>query len=98
MAIGKTDFIAAIAARAKLAPAQAEALLDAISEVTAHELATEGSVRVPGLVNVVAKQCSARPGRNLRTGEACMVPAARRIRISPSAPLESKFKQAGGQN
>jgi nucleoid DNA-binding protein len=92
MAISKNDFIAAIAEKSGVALAQAEAVLDAISDVTAQELATVGSVRVPGLANVEAKLCTERPGRNLRTDQPCTIPAAVRLRIRPSAPLETKFK------
>jgi len=92
MAISKNEFIAAIAAQTNVAPDTAEAMLKAVSDIAARQLAIDGAVRVPGLVNIEAKKCSARPGRNMRTGEACMIPEATRVRVSPSAPLETKYR------
>lgn len=94
MAISKNDFITAISVQSGVASSQAEAVLDAISDIVARQLALDGNVRVPGLANIEAKHCSARPGRNLRTDEPCMIPASVRVRISPSAPLQTKYKAA----
>lgn len=94
MAISKHDFILAVAAQAGVGTQQADAVLEAVADVAARQLVADGSVRVPGLVNIEAKHYGERPGRNLRTDEPCMVPAAVRIRVKTSAPLESKFKAA----
>jgi DNA-binding protein HU-beta len=92
MAMNKDEFIAAVAKQANVSTVQAEAAIDAIGVVAARQLAADGAVRVPGLANIAAKQCAARPGRNLRTMEACIIPEAVRIRISASAPLKAKFE------
>lgn len=94
MPIKKDDFLGAVAQQAQVTPEQAGAVLDAVGVVVARQLAVDSAVRIPGLVNIVAKPCAARPGRNLRTGEPCIIPAANRIRISMSAPLDVKYKAA----
>lgn len=92
----KKSFLKAVAEQAKVSIAMAEAVLAATAKVTAHALATEGQVRVPGVASLVTKQYAARPGRNPRTGEAREVPAATRIRAKPASTLEADFAAAMG--
>jgi len=91
----KSDFIEAVAAQAKVAPALVESVLNGMAIIVPQELKRSGRVRVPGLCNMQAKQYGARPGRNLATGEDCVVPAATRLRLSPVTSLEAVFKGAG---
>lgn len=87
----KKHFMKSVADGAGVTIPQAEAVLNAASQVAAESLVRDGQVKVPGLATLVVKQYGPRPGRNPRTGEDRPVPAAKRVRIKPSTALQNKF-------
>jgi DNA-binding protein HU-beta len=85
MAMSKSQIIAAIAEKADITKAQADAAVDALVEL-AYQGADEGFT-VPGLGKLVKVDRAARMGRNPATGEQIQIAAKRvlKFRIAKAA-------------
>ena len=88
MSVNRTDLVAAIAERASLTKAQAEAALSAIQDVMVESLAKGEAVKVTGLLSVERVDRAARTGRNPRTGEEIAIPAGYGVKISAGSALK----------
>ena len=93
MSVNRTDLVAAIAERASLTKAQADAALSAIQDVMVESLAKGEAVKVTGLLSVERGDRAARTGRNPRTGEEIAIPAGYGVKISAGSAL----KKAGAK-
>lgn len=76
-----------------LCQADVEAVLQALKDVAAQELAAGGEVPLPGLGKLKTKDRAARMGRNPRTGEAVTIPARRVVVFAPSEKLNLCMKK-----
>jgi DNA-binding protein HU-beta len=85
MAMTKSQIIAAIAEKAEITKAQAEAALDTLADL-AYKGAEEGFT-VPGLGKLVKVDRAARTGRNPSTGEQIQIAAKKvlKFRIAKAA-------------
>ena len=84
----KTQLVAALAEEMGADKKTASAALDAIAAVTAREVASGGSLTLPGVGKVV---CRARPERQVRnpaTGETMTKPADKVVKISIAKALK----------
>ena len=88
MSVNRTDLVAAIAERASLTKAQADAALSAIQDVMVESLAQGEAVKVTGLLSVERVDRAARTGRNPRTGEEIAIPAGYGVKISAGSALK----------
>ncbi|NCD16179.1 MAG: integration host factor [Actinobacteria bacterium] len=88
MSVNRTDLVAAIAERASLTKAQADAALSAIQDVMVESLAKGEAVKVTGLLSVERVDRAARTGRNPRTGEEIAIPAGYGVKISAGSALK----------
>ena len=88
MSVNRTDLVAAIAERASLTKAQADAALSAIQDVMVESLAKGEAVKVTGLRSVERVDRAARTGRNPRTGEEIAIPAGYGVKISAGSALK----------
>lgn len=84
----KTQLVAAMAEEMGTDKKTATAALDAVAAVVAREVASGGSVTLPGVGKVV---CRARPERQVRnpaTGETMTKPADKVVKISIAKALK----------
>ena len=88
MSVNRPDLVAAIAERASLTKAQADAALSAIQDVMVESLAKGEAVKVTGLLSVERVDRAARTGRNPRTGEEIAIPAGYGVKISAGSALK----------
>lgn len=88
MSVNRTDLVAAVAERASLTKAQADAALSAIQDVMVESLAQGEAVKVTGLLSVERVERAARTGRNPRTGEEIHIPAGYGVKISAGSALK----------
>ena len=75
--MNKTDLVAAVAAKAGLSKADADKAVNAVFDSIAGALKVGQEVRAPGFGTFSVTSRSARQGRNPRTGETIMIPAAK---------------------
>ena len=80
----KRDLTQAIAAKAGLTNAQAEAALDAFGAVITEALVADKKVQLPGVFTAATTQRAEREGRNPATGEAMTIPARRVAKFTPA--------------
>lgn len=85
----KRELIQAIAAKAGLTNAQAEAAIDAFGEVLTEALVADKKVQLPGVFTASTTQRAAREGRNPATGEAMTIPARRVAKFAPATALRN---------
>ncbi|MDX5318751.1 MAG: HU family DNA-binding protein [Actinomycetes bacterium] len=88
MSVNRTDLVAAIAERASLTKAQADAALAAIQDVMVESIAKGEAVKVTGLLSVERVDRAARTGRNPRTGEEIAIPAGYGVKITAGSALK----------
>ncbi len=88
MSVNRTDLVAAIAEKASLTKAQADAALSAFQDVLVESLGKGETVKVTGLLSVERVQRAARTGRNPRTGEEIKIPAGFGVKISAGSTLK----------
>ncbi len=78
----------AIAARADLSVAQAEAALSALQELIVDSLTAGELVRIPGFLSAERVARPERAGRNPRTGEPLTIPAGFGVRLVAGTTLK----------
>ncbi len=88
MSVNRTDLVAAVAERASLTKAQADAALSAIQDVMVESIAKGEAVKVTGLLSVERVDRAARTGRNPRTGEEIAIPAGYGVKITAGSALK----------
>lgn len=86
--MNKSEFIAAIAAKAEIPVKQADKTFGAMVDVIVEELKKGGKVTIPGFGAYEAKTRSARTGINPKTGEKIQIAAS----VSPSFKAGKGFK------
>lgn len=74
--MNKTELIKSIAAESGLSHAQAENALNALCKVVIDELSQGGEVNIAGFGRFYATERAERMGRNPKTGEPTLIPAA----------------------
>ena len=85
----KRELIQAIAAKAGLTNAQAEAALDAFGAVITEALVADKKIQLPGVFTASTTQRAEREGRNPSTGEAMTIPARRAAKFPPPSALKN---------
>ncbi|MDO5081531.1 HU family DNA-binding protein [Buchananella hordeovulneris] len=88
MSVNRTEMVAAIADKAKLTKAQADAALAAFQEVITESLAKGEPVKITGLLSIERVERAARTGRNPRTGEEIKIPAGYGVKVSAGSTLK----------
>ncbi len=72
----KNELIAAIAEKSNVKKVDAERMLNALIEVVGEELKKGEKLTIPALGTFQVRERKAKEGRNPRTGEKMMIPAA----------------------
>jgi DNA-binding protein HU-beta len=99
--VTKDEFVALVADRGGLSRSEAgrseagravEAFCGAVSDA----MARGEEVRLPGFGGFAAAQRGERAGRNLRTGEAITIPAAKAVKFSAGARLKEAVNGRAG--
>ena len=85
----KRELIQAIAAKAGLTNAQAEAALDAFGAVITEALVADKKIQLPGVFTASTAQRAEREGRNPSTGKAMTIPARRVAKFTPASALKN---------
>ena len=85
----KRELIQAIAAKAGLTNAQAEAALDAFAAVITEALVADKKIQLPGVFTASTAQRAEREGRNPSTGKAMTIPARRVAKFTPASALKN---------
>lgn len=88
MSVNRTELVAAIAQKASLTKAQADAALGALQDVIVESLGKGEPVKITGLLSVERVERAARTGRNPRTGEEIEIPAGFGVRLSAGSALK----------
>lgn len=73
----KNELIAAIAEKSNVKKVEAERMLNALIEVVGKELKKGEKLAIPALGTFQVRERKAKEGRNPRTGEKMMIPAAK---------------------
>lgn len=74
---GKKELVAAIAEKAGITKKDAEAALNAFTATVTETLAAGEAVQLTGFGSFVVRERAERTGKNLRTGAAIVIPAAK---------------------
>ena len=85
----KTRFFHMIASRAGVSPAEARAVIEAISGVTKEALAAGEPMRIPDIGKIYPAQMPARVAHNPKTGEKVFVEAGWSVRFKAAAALKA---------
>ncbi|MCL1869039.1 MAG: HU family DNA-binding protein [Promicromonosporaceae bacterium] len=93
MSLNKSELASAIAGKAELTKAQAEAALNAFQEVLVESLAKGEAVKITGLLSVERVERAARTGRNPRTGEEIQIPAGFGVKVSAGSVLKKAVSE-----
>lgn len=93
MAYQKRDFVRDVAERSQLPQDTVKKLLAAMTLVAAERVAVDGEVRIPGIVKMNRCSYKARPARNPKTGEPCVIPPHSKTRIRPVTSFEELVGQ-----
>ena len=87
--MNKSELINAIADKAELTKAQAEAALNALTRTITNQLQKDDTVVLVGFGTFAVKGREARTGRNPQTGEPILIKASRLPSFKPGATLKS---------
>ena len=86
--MNKTQFVEAIADKAGLTKKQAEAALNAMTDVVAETLKAGDKIQLVGFGTFEVKESAARAGRNPKTGETIQIAASKRPAFSAGKALK----------
>ena len=86
--MNKTQLIEAVAAKADIKKKDAEAAVNALTDVIAEALKAGEKVQLVGFGTFEVKERAAREGRNPKTGEAITIPAGKKAVFSPSKAMK----------
>ena len=84
------DFLLTFIGKSGLDPASAAMLIRTITSTMHAELAAGEEIALPGIGTFRLIDRAARPGRNLRTGEAVTIAAHKAVKFLPSKTLKEK--------
>ncbi len=88
MSVNRTDLVAAVAEKASLTKAQADAALSALQDVIVDAVGKGVAVKFTGLLSVERVERAARTGRNPRTGEEIQIPAGYGVKLAAGSVLK----------
>ena len=88
MSVNRTEHVAAIAEKASLTKAQADAALSALQDVIVESVGKGEAVKITGLLSVERVERAARTGRNPRTGEEIQIPAGYGVKLTAGTVLK----------
>jgi DNA-binding protein HU-beta len=87
--MNKTQLVEAVAAKAGIKKKEAEAAVNAMTEVIAETLKAGDKVQLIGFGTFEVKASAARTGRNPRTGETIAIAASKRPVFSAGSALKN---------
>lgn len=90
--MNKNEFVAAIAEKSGLTKKDAEAALNAYTEVVTDALKAGDSVQLIGFGTFEVRERAARQGRNPHTGEAIEIAAAKAPAFKPGKALKDAIQ------
>lgn len=88
MSLNRTELVAAVAEKASLTKAQADAALSALQDVIVESIGKGEAVKITGLLSVERVERAARTGRNPRTGEEIAIPAGFGVKLTAGSVLK----------
>ncbi len=88
MSVNRTELVAAVAEKASLTKAQADAALSALQDVIVESVGKGEAVKITGLLSVERVERAARTGRNPRTGEEIQIPAGYGVKLTAGTVLK----------
>lgn len=88
MPVNRTELVSAVAERASLTKAQADAALSALQDVIVDAVGKGDAVKITGLLSVERVERAARTGRNPRTGEEIDIPAGHGVKLTAGSALK----------
>ena len=91
--LGKAYLVKAITTKTALTKDQASHVLDIIFDALAIAFEQGNPVRFPRLGTFKTQKYDARMGRNLRTGEPCLIPARIRTRFTAGQKLLQRLNR-----
>lgn len=91
--MNKTEFIAAVAAKAELSKKDAEKAVNAVLAVTADTLADGGKVQIAGFGTFEVRERGERSGKNPRTGEVIKIKASKVPAFKAGKPLKDSVNK-----
>ena len=91
--MNKTEFIAAVAAKAELSKKDAEKAVNAMIAVTADTLADGGKVQIAGFGTFEVRERGERSGKNPRTGEVIKIKASKVPAFKAGKPLKDSVNK-----
>ena len=89
--MNKTQLIEAVAAKADIKKKDAEAAVNALTDVIAEALKAGDKVQLVGFGTFEVKERAARTGRNPHTGEAIEIAASKYAAFSAGKALKDKL-------
>jgi len=84
----KSQLVQRLADAAEVSKKQADALLQALVDLTVATVRKGEPVKIPGLGIFRKVQTKARMGRNPQTGEPIKIPARKKVRVSIAKPFK----------
>ncbi|MCF0146258.1 MAG: HU family DNA-binding protein [Eubacterium sp.] len=90
--MNKTELIAAIAEKAELSKKDAEAALNAFTDVVGEALKNGDKIQLVGFGTFEVSERSARTGRNPQTGETITIEASRSPKFKAGKSLKDLVK------
>lgn len=88
VSLNRTELVAAVAEKASLTKAQADAALSALQDVIVESVGKGEAVKITGLLSVERVERAARTGRNPRTGEEIAIPAGFGVKLTAGSVLK----------
>jgi DNA-binding protein HU-beta len=88
VSLNRTELVAAVAEKASLTKAQADAALSALQDVIVESVGKGEAVKITGLLSVERVERAARTGRNPRTGEEIAIPAGFGVKLTAGSALK----------
>ena len=89
--MNKTEFIAAVAAKAELSKKDAEKAVKAFGDVVAEELKKGEKVQLVGFGTFEVSERAAREGRNPQTGESMTIAASKNAKFKAGKALKDSL-------
>ena len=86
--MNKTQLIEAVAAKADIKKKDAEAAVNALTDVIAEALKAGEKVQLVGFGTFEVKNVAAREGHNPKTGETIQIPESKKVSFSASKVLK----------
>ena len=91
--MNKTELIAAMADKSKLTKKDAEAALQAFTDVVTEELKAGGKIQLVGFGTFEVSERAEREGRNPQTGETMKIAASKSPKFKAGKPLKDEINK-----